>query len=1140
MSTCTTCGQDMPSGSRFCSSCGAAQPMGPSPQTMERKLATALFADIVGSTRLVSEHDPEVVKAMLARAFGAAADAISRHEGFLEKFVGDAVVAVFGVPTTHEDDAERAVRCALEIQASMAGLNAQFVAEGRPELLLRIGIESGEVLVDLERSGQTRDFMLTGDAVNVAARLQSIARPKTVLVGPGAYSATNAVIGYEPAGLQTLKGKEEPVHAWVATNIKARRPGERVPLRVESKLVGRDAELRLLLRALEIAEAERRPILATVLGDAGVGKSRLLWELFEQIDRFDQPRQWRAGRSRSYGDVSYSALADAVKAQCEVLEDDPHDIVVQKVQRALAELFNDTALTPEIMALVGGAQEGFSREHLFDAWRRFLEGIAARYPLILAFEDMHWADDGLLHFVDYLAGWGEGPILILALARPEISHRRPGWAADPDVVSATLHPLGAEDQETMLDNLLPYPLPPELKALVMQRSGGNPLFNEEIVRMLIDRDLLLPRDGGWTLAREVEDMDVPRSIHALVAARLDALPKEEKVVLQDAAVVGRSFWPSGVASLQEIPIDETTEIFARLRAKELVVPNRPSSFSGEPEFAFHHVLIRDVAYESLPKAARAVKHVAAARWAAERAGDRKEEFAELIATHYAAAVDYLSEISGPGSVGNDLATSAFQWSLAAGKRAEKLWQMTAAIGWYERALSLGRVLGLGIGEVAEIVEANARASFGVHSFDDLARRYENALAGYREAGRDADAGRVLTSLARVDFQLGREDLVVPRFQEALELLEPLGDSPELARALNRLGWYFWRRGRYSDAEPLLRRAVEIADRVDDLVTKADAMHTLALWLSLSGSPHGLELAEESLAIARSVDDLELRLRVTANLISLIGQLAPDPVRCKELFDEGIELARKAGNKPREAWLLGNYALIAESAGDLAGAEALYVQQTQLAREVDDRWTLQIALRDRAFLRAVQGDVEGAEELAEEAESMQEFGLEAQSRMMWAFVRSMLLEARGDEAGALRCLADATMVGEENVLDKSPPYLILALVRRLARAGDLKPARWHRDNLAKAASSSVTYQTYLTWLDGLIDPDPARAAAILQDAAERLEAFGLKVDQGKCLMDRARAVQRTGRDPAPIATRAREMLMSCGAIHFAREAAELVE
>ncbi|TMK96581.1 MAG: zinc-ribbon domain-containing protein, partial [Actinobacteria bacterium] len=429
MRICPSCGEDNPERARFCLNCASPLPAGAAAGRQERKFAAALFADLVGSTSLAEREDPEVVQAVVRRAFDRLSEEVERYGGLLEKFMGDAILAVFGVPTAHEDDPERAVRAAIEMQAVMGELNRGFAAEGRPQLQMRIGVEAGEVLVDLERAGGPRDRMLTGDAVNVAARLQTAAEPWQVVVGPAVYAATKNVIDYRELDPLAVKGKDQPIPAWQALRVKARRRGERPSLGLEARLVGRDEELGLLKQTFHRVEAEGRPALVTVLGAAGVGKSRLAYELLNYLESLSTLAYWRKGRCLAYGNVSYSALADAVKAQCEILEDDAPEVAADKARKAAELLFGDEAIAPQIGALVGAGESAtqFSREELFDAWRRFLERMAARLPFVLVLEDLHWADSGLLDFVDHLADWAQGPLLVLTLARPELLELRPGW-----------------------------------------------------------------------------------------------------------------------------------------------------------------------------------------------------------------------------------------------------------------------------------------------------------------------------------------------------------------------------------------------------------------------------------------------------------------------------------------------------------------------------------------------------------------------------------------------------------------------------------------------------------------------------------------------------------------------------------------
>ena len=451
MHVCPRCGEENPEHARFCLRCG--EPLAATePGRQERKFATALFADLVGSTALAEHEDPEVVQAVVGRAFDRLAEEVTRHEGLLEKFMGDAILAVFGVPRAHEDDAERAVNAGMEMQAVLSELNREFEAEGKPQLAMRIGVEAGEVLVDVERASGPRDRMLTGDAVNVAARLQSAAEPGRVIVGPTAHEATRAVIEYRELTPLTLKGKAEPVPAWDALRVRARQRGERPELGMEAKLVGRDEELAVLVQTFQRVQADRRPALVTVVGPAGVGKSRLGREFERHIDGLTEFVYWRRGRCMAYGNTAYSALADAVKAQCEIFDDDATEVAWKKVNEAVESLFGDKELAPQIGALVGAGEPGaFSREDLFDAWRRFFERMAARYPLVLVFEDIHWADDALLDFTEYLADWAQGPIMVLTLARPELFENRPAWGGGKrNAVSTFLDPLSADESSAML------------------------------------------------------------------------------------------------------------------------------------------------------------------------------------------------------------------------------------------------------------------------------------------------------------------------------------------------------------------------------------------------------------------------------------------------------------------------------------------------------------------------------------------------------------------------------------------------------------------------------------------------------------------------------------------------------------------
>lgn len=1131
---CPLCNFENLDQSRFCAGCGAPLEETPGPARKERKFATALFADLVGSTALAETQDPEIVQSVVGAVFDLLAKEVERYGGVLEKFMGDALLAVFGVPTAHEDDPERAVRCALEMMAGLAELNRSFAAEGKPLLQMRIGIEAGEVLVDLERASGSRDRMLTGDAVNTAARLQQTADPQTIAVGPSVYGSTKLVVDYQELASAELKGKAEAVPTWRALRVKARRGGLRAPLGLEARLVGRDEELAVLKQTLHRVESEGRPALVTIMGPAGVGKSRLTWELQKYLDGLPQTFYWRKGRCQSYGDVSYSALAEAIKAQCEIKEDDPPGVAGDKIRKAAQSLFGDEVLVGELEALVGaGFQESFPRERLFDTWRGFLEKMAGRHPLVLVFEDIHWADEGLLDFIDHMARWAQGPILIVTLARPELLDLRPGWGGGMRNYSAIyLDALSPSENEAMLDDLLSVTLPDELKNLIVERSEGNPLYTEEIVRMFIDRGILRgTKAAHWELAAPVDTIDVPRSIQSLIAARVDGLSSDEKEIIQDAAVVGRIFWSGATAMLSNRGIAETREILGRLRIKEIVVPRDPPAFSDELEYSFRHALIRDVAYDSLPKSLRADKHADVARWAEESAGQRSEELAELIASHYVEALSYMDEMGTAAEFQRDLQMKACQWAQTAGRRARKLNQGREAMRWFEEAITHSEAAELSDDELASLWESNARAAWGIASMDETSDAFYTARSYYEKLGREADIGRVNTELAIISFHLGRDADIVPLLDHALEMLEPLGDSKALANAFNTLGWYHWRRGHDPLVEEPLRRAIEIAMRVGAQEVEGQAKQTLGIWLVYKGSwQEGLPLIEESYEIAEKTENLNLLLRSSNNLPEVLGENAPDPEREERILRRGLELARKTGQRALEGWILGSLSHTIQLRGRLAEGLDLTRESLECARDVAEQPLVGMRIHELGWLYVWMGDIEQAVPLLDEGERIFETNPEPQALVWVPFIRAFVDEANGDlEGAAVRLLSGIEEFGDQLVGQAERMYF--EAVRVLVRLGRFDEATALLQRAQASTEGRIPAEAFAVWAEGLTERGSARAVELLADAIARFERIGFVLEQGRCLIDLARAKDENRIDGAKDLEEARSILEGCGARLF---------
>src|SRR6266567_4411467 len=659
MVVCPSCGQENPEGFRLCGMCGAALTPAAAPAREERKVVTILFTDLVGLTARAEGLDPEDVRATLSKYYTQLRAELERHGGTVEKFIGDAVMAVFGAPIAHEDDAERAVRAALAIRDSIG-----------EELQIRTAVNTGEALVALGAKPGEGDAMVAGDVVNTAARLQSAAPVNGILVGEGTYRATRHAIEYRDAPSVEANGKSEPVQVWDAVAARSRF-GSDVEQRLRTPLVGRERERSMLADALTRARTEQSAQLVTLVGVPGIGKSRLVAELFQITDADEDIISWRQGRSLPYGErVSFWALGEIVKAHAGILESDDAATAEEKLEGMVEALAEDERerewLVRHTRPLVGleGA-ERTEREEAFAAWRRLLEAAAEQRTLVLVFEDLHWADDGLLDFVDHLSDWATTvPLLIVGTARPELLDRRPGWGGGKrNAFTLSVGALTDDETAVLLQRLLDRAvLDADAQQAVLRHAEGNPLYAEEYARMLAEHD------GG--------DLPLPETVQGLIAARIDGLAPAEKALLQDASVVGKVFWPGALSGADE-------RILQALERKEFVRRDRRSSIAGETQYAFLHALVRDVAYGQIPRAERAEKHRRVAEWI-ETLG-RPEDHAEMVAYHY------LSALQLARAAGHDVEALAARARAAlreAGDRAASLNALAQAEHSYSEALAL--------------------------------------------------------------------------------------------------------------------------------------------------------------------------------------------------------------------------------------------------------------------------------------------------------------------------------------------------------------------------------------------------------------------------------------------------------------------
>ena len=762
MIICPSCSAENPDTARFCHACGAALEAPAAPAREERKVVTVLFADLVGFTARAEQLDPEDVRGLLAPYHAHLRGELERFGGTVEKFIGDAVVALFGAPTAHEDDPERAVRAALAIR--------DWVTQEGNELQLRVAVNTGEALIALGARPAEGEGMASGDVINTAARLQSAAPVNGILVGETTYRATKDVIDYREADSVDAKGKSEPVPAWEALEARSRLGVDLA--QAQAPLVGREHELGILRDALQRARSRDLLQLVTLVGVPGIGKSRLVSELFRSVEEEPDFTTWRQGRSLPYGEgVSFWALAEIVKAQAGILESDSAEEMERKLRAAVEQVTAEPEeadwMTSRLGNLIGtGAadDDGVAQGESFSAWRRFLEALADQRPLVLVFEDLHWADDGLLDFVDQLVDWArETPVLVLCTARPELLERRPGWGGGKaNATTISLPPL--EDNETaklfssLLDRAV---LPAETQSVLLAHAAGNPLYAEQYARMLGERG-----DG--------DELPLPETVQGIIAARLDGLSGPEKSLLQDASVVGKVFWLGAVGTIGGVDRGQAETALMGLERKELVQRARRSSVEGEAEYAFRHLLVRDVAYGQIPRAARVDKHMATADWI--EALGRADDQAEMLAHHYSSALEYAR------AAGREDAELEKRARLALREAGDRAWLLAA---WPAAARFYGEAHELWPSDDPERPQlrfrlGRAREAFAAGTGLDLMESAVTELEAAGEIEAAADAAIVVAVVLWTHGEVERHDAYV---QRALELVGDRPDSPARVAAI---------------------------------------------------------------------------------------------------------------------------------------------------------------------------------------------------------------------------------------------------------------------------------------------------------------------------------------------------------------------
>ena len=796
MSTCRSCGKELPGEFPFCPFCAAPlteQPAGSIQE--ERKVVTVLFCDLVGFTAASEAADPEDVRSRIRPYHARVRQELERYGGTVEKFIGDAVMGVFGAPVAHEDDAERAVRAGLRVLESIEELN-----EADPALALqvRIGVNTGEAVVALGARPEEGEGMVTGDVVNTASRLQGAAPVNAIACSEQTFRHTERVFEYEELEPVAVKGKTRPLALFRPLRPRARF-GSDVTRTHTTPLVGRELEKSLVIGTFERAAQQRSCQLVTIVGEPGVGKSRLCAELLGYLEDRPELVRWRQGRCLPYGEgIAFWALGEIVKAECGILESDSPEAAAGKLERALPPDDPERPwLEARLRPLVGAGGEPASQEESFTAWRRCLEAWASARDTVLVFEDVHWADDAFVSFLEHLAEWSDGvPLLVLCTARPELYEQHPTFGATArNTQRINLAPLTEEETARLFAALLERAvLPADTQRALLERAGGNPLYAEEFAALVTDR-------GQPTGPLD----EVPDSVQALIAARLDTLSPGRKSLLQDASVVGKVFWAGALAEMGGRDPREVEQALHELSRKELVRPARASSIDGEAEHGFWHLLVRDVCYAQIPRAARAERHLAAAAWIERKAGERVEDLAELLAHHHVRALELL-RAAGQQANARELEAAAGRYLALAGERALAL-DVARAESNLAKALALCPTSDPGR---ASLLERWAGAAQQQGRLREAKAALEEAIELFREHGDNVAAGRALAVLMPVLANLGdprREEVLA----EAIALLEAEPPGPELVAAYGELaGVHVVFRSDYPEAIVASGRALVLA------------------------------------------------------------------------------------------------------------------------------------------------------------------------------------------------------------------------------------------------------------------------------------------------------------------------------------------
>ena len=1022
MPTCANCGRESPPEFAFCPACGSPADAPPSVHEV-RKAVTVVFCDVTGSTSLGEVLDPESLRKVMARYFEEMKAALVRHGGTVEKFIGDAVMAVFGIPVVHEDDALRGVRAAQEMREALVQLNKELERDHGVTLAARIGVNTGEVVAGDPASGQA---LVTGDAVNVAARLEQAAEPGQVLIGETTYRLVRDAVEAERLEPVTLKGKAEAIPALRLTSVAPGVPGH--IRRLDSPLVGRGRELRVLKEAFERTASDRECQLFTILAPAGVGKSRLV----EEFLRSAPPALVLRGRCLPYGEgITYFPVIEVVKQAAGLADFDAPELIEEKVCAVIEGEEHQELVCGRVAQLLGAGDVAVPEE-TFWAVRRFLEAVARDHLLILVFDDVHWGEPTFLDLVEHIADLSrDAAILLICMARPDLLDGRPGWAGGkPNATTISLKPLTQEECELLVANLLGAADVAEgVRRRISEAAEGNPLFVEEMLAVMIDDGLLERQNGRWVPVADTSGVTAPPTIQALLAARLDRLTPDERAVLERASVVGKVFFRGAVRELT--PEGDRAAVDPNLMSlvrKELVRPDR-STLPGEDAFRFRHLLVRDATYEAMPKELRAELHERFAGWLERVAGDRIAEQEEILGYHLEQAFRYRSELGPVGDRAAELAAQAATRFANAGGRAFARGDMWATDNLISRATAL---LQPDDPRALDLAPVLGRALAETGRFDRGQAVLEEAIEVATARGDRRRAAHAQVALAElremIDATAWRRTR--PVAEAAIAAFEEAGDDLGLARAWRAMATDPWTRCRAEEASECFRRAIEHAQRAGDVALELDC----AIWITFAAFFGPAPLSE----FERLVDELEPRVRGSREFESrfMFARAALDMLRGR--FDEArqgcarmMAVLEELGLRWTAMWAAQGPAYVEMAAADWAAAEQIVLEAREAGERLGGPGAEDILAAILARVTYEEGRYDEAERWGVEAERLDP---DNPSNAVWARgARAKALARRGRFEEAERLVREAVAVSNETdfVMDQADVRMDLAEVLRLA-------------------------------------------------------------------------------------------------------------